>query len=178
MMQDSCSPVSGEQAASGSTPQYNPIFERLVADPNDLAGLAAYALYKDHKRRWLLKLREKREPTKADEETFLAGVQAALDSYREQARDALVAYAEAYVSEVRGQIESDAIAGRIDSSARRIEDAGGWARQITVGVASSLVTTAVLVFLTLGAQIAGIDLLDYLSALSPDRAPQVAPNTQ
>src|SRR3546814_8689464 len=48
--------------------EYNRIFEMLVTASDDLVGLVAYALYKRHKRDWLLALRSKREPTPEDAE--------------------------------------------------------------------------------------------------------------
>src|SRR3546814_15200792 len=74
--------------------EYNRIFEMLVTASDDLVGLVAYALYKRHKRDWLLALRSKREPTPEDAEAFLTTVVPSLDSYRERARVALVERAE------------------------------------------------------------------------------------
>src|SRR3546814_15750943 len=87
---------AGERARAGSiqamtTPdpgerEYNRIFEMLVTASDDLVGLVAYALYKRHKRDWLLALRSKREPTPEDAQAFLTTVVTSLHSYRERAR--------------------------------------------------------------------------------------------
>ena len=93
-MHDAGASESHAATEAHARPTYNPVFEKLVTDSDDLVGLVAYALYKDHKRRWLFRLRETlREPTESDEQAFLASVQADLESYRDRANDAIVAYA-------------------------------------------------------------------------------------
>jgi hypothetical protein len=148
-------------------PRYNKVFETLVSGREDLVGLIAYALYKWHKREWLLRLREKREPTGSDEEAFLATVFADIDSYGERAKEVLAKYGEVYVEDARPQIERQAIQGRMEDAAERVERAGHWGRQIVTGVASSVATTVVFVLLAIGLQAAGIDLIDILNRIHP-----------
>lgn len=145
-------------------PSYNKVFETLVEGRDDLVGLVAYALYKWHKREWLLRLRGQREPMPSDEEAFLATVFADLDSYKERAKKALVQYGEAYVDDVRPQIAVEAIEGRISDVALRVEKSGAWTKQIGVGVVSSIVTTALLVLVAIGVQASGIDFIDFIRA--------------
>src|SRR3546814_17703337 len=76
----------------------------LVTASDDLVGLVAYALYKRHKRDWLLALRSKREPTPEDAEAFLTTVVTSLDSYRARARVALVDSGSGYVEAARPPI--------------------------------------------------------------------------
>jgi hypothetical protein len=47
---------------------YNTVYEKLVQRDDDLIGLIAYALYKQHKRDWLIayRQREGREPSAAE----------------------------------------------------------------------------------------------------------------
>ena len=142
--------------------EYNRVFEMLVTDSDDLVGLVAYALYKRHKRDWLLALRTKREPTPEDAEAFLTTVVTSLDSYRERARVALVEYGSGYVEDARPQIAVDAIEGRIAEAAAKVEESGSWLRQVGVGVTSSIITTALLLLLAVAVQAAGVDFLEYL----------------
>src|SRR3546814_19506040 len=89
----------------------------LVTASDDLVGLVAYALYKRHKRDWLLALRSKREPTPEDAEAFLTTVVTSLDSYRERARVALVEYGSGYVEDARPQTAIEAHEGRLAEAA-------------------------------------------------------------
>ncbi|MBY0612885.1 MAG: hypothetical protein K2P80_11955 [Beijerinckiaceae bacterium] len=74
-------------------PHRNPMFELLVKDDSDLAGLLAYALYKLSKREWLNAFiaAHEREPNGDEMRAFILGEQTArrISSYRRQAEDAL-----------------------------------------------------------------------------------------
>lgn len=73
-------------------------------------------------------------------------------------------YGEGYVEDVRRQIAVEAIEGRISEAALRVENSGKWTKQIVAGVASSIITTALLVLVAIGVQAAGIDFIDFIRA--------------
>ena len=156
---------------SGQEPSpHNRVFDLLVNGDGDVEGLLAYAYYKRHKRSWLFEFRDtlKREPSGAEAASFVNGACVAdqLDRYRQQAEKALIAYATVYVDGARGEIEQGAVAGRIEAAAKRIEAASGFLPQLKVAVASTIVTTAILVILAIGVRLLGIDLIDAVSKLS------------
>ena len=71
----------------------NPIFELLVQNEHDVAGLLAYALYKQNKRDWLIAFQATngRQPTEAEVSAFILGERIArrTATYRKLAEDML-----------------------------------------------------------------------------------------
>ena len=72
----------------------NGIFERLVAGDEDIAGLVAYSIYKQHKRDWLkaFETHVNRAPTLEEETAYTIGeaTQRRLAMYRHVAEETLV----------------------------------------------------------------------------------------
>lgn len=155
----------------------NPLFDLLASDKNDVEGLAAYALYKRHKRSWAQDTRtiEQREPTAEEERNFARSAATAdqLDRYRKDAQDILLAFANTFLEDERPRIEREAITSRIESAARSIEESGSFLSLLKIGVVSTVVTSALLALLAFGTQFFGIDLVDALrpppASTTPDR---------
>lgn len=149
---------------------HNPVFERLVGADDDVEGLLAYGYYKRHKRSWIVDFRNgrKRAPSHEEERIFVAGacVDDQLVRYRQEAQNALVAYASVCVAGARREIEREAITVRMESAAGRIERQGDFWSQIKTSLVSSFITTAVLIVLAVGIRLFGIDLIDAVSQLS------------
>lgn len=148
----------------------NPIFDRLVGDnDSDLEALTAYALYKKHKRAWARDMEQTsgRLPTAAqDREFFTAvGTPDQLDRYRKDAQDILLAYANQMVIQARPEIEREAVEGRIDTAAKKIEQSGSFLASVRAGLVSTLINTAILILLAVGIRLIGIDLLSAYASL-------------
>ena len=160
----------------------NPIFEKLIgANDTDLEALTAYALYKKHKRAWAKDIKDKtgKLPTAAQDQQFYTavGTQDQLDRYRKDAQDILLAYSSQMVDQARPQIEREAVEGRIDAAANKIEGSASFISAIKAGVVSTLINTAVLILLAVGIRLIGIDLLSaYESMGVVVDEEQVAPN--
>ncbi len=151
-------------------PTYNRVFEELVETNDDLIGLVAYSLYKQHKRDWLIKFRATHGagPSRQELDAFLLGVllPEQITKYRQAAADALVDYAQAFVAAEEPRIREAAISQRIQSAAEHIESAGRWHRQILPGIAATAIWTLFLIGLALLLRFAGIDILDTLESVS------------
>lgn len=149
---------------------YNGAYDKLVRTENDIEGLLAYAYYKRHKRAWILAYREKnsRPPSSAELTVFSDGACVAdqLERYRQQAVNVLVEYASVYVEQARKDIEREAVAGRIEESALRIEAQAALWPQIKVALGSTVITTGILILLAVGVRLFGIDLIDAVVKLS------------
>jgi hypothetical protein len=84
-------PSAAEPAAEDSG--RNPMFDLLVRDEKDMAGLLAYALYKQNKRDWLIAFQaaQGRPPTEAEMQAFILGERIArrTATYRQLAEEML-----------------------------------------------------------------------------------------
>lgn len=149
----------------------NPLFELLVGDSNDIEGLAAYALYKRHKRQWAHNFRTRlgREPTSDEEKNFAQGAATAdqLERYRKDAQDILIEFATGFVEDERPQIAVEAVTGRVEAAARKVEQASSLRSLVIVGVVSTLITSAFLALLAFGTRVFGIDLVDAIVIEQP-----------
>lgn len=149
----------------------NPIFDLLVGTSNDIEGLAAYALYKRHKRAWAESVRSTgREPTNEEDQGFarVAATSDQLDRYRKDAQDILISFANEFVLNERANIIQDAMTGRAEDAFSKIEGSGGFLSLVKVGVVSTLITTGLLALLAFGVQLFGLDLVDALGIGSPE----------
>ncbi|MBU0645633.1 MAG: hypothetical protein KJ731_08110 [Alphaproteobacteria bacterium] len=146
----------------------NPLFDLLAGDDNEnIEGLVAYALYKRHKRTWAAIIREKhnRAPT-ADEERGFAESNATVDQlerYKMDAQDILIGFANSFVEDEKPQIEKAALSKEFLEASRTVKSSASFASLIKVGVASTLITSAILALLAFGTQYFGIDLVDALA---------------
>lgn len=160
------------------TENHNPIFEKLEADSDDLESLVAYALYKQHKRKWALEFeqREGRKPDQTDDAAFAnaVGTEDQLNRYRQNAADLMISFANQVVEDSREEIAYEAITTRIESAASAITGTASVGKQIGSGIISTLVTTFVLIVLTIAAALFGVDPLDGISTLTSSIAEQSA----
>lgn len=108
-----------------------------------------------------------RLPTAAqDREFFTAvGTPDQLDRYRKDAQDILLAYANQMVIQARPEIEREAVEGRIDTAAKKIEQSGSFLASVRAGLVSTLINTAILILLAVGIRLIGIDLLSAYASL-------------
>jgi hypothetical protein len=86
--------TAADNDESDSEDNRNPIFELLVKNEQDVAGLLAYALYKQNKRDWLIAFQATsgRQPTDAEVSAFILGerIPRRTTTYRKLAEDMLV----------------------------------------------------------------------------------------
>ncbi|QAX29008.1 hypothetical protein [Leisingera sp. NJS204] len=160
----------------------SPIYTLLVGKPDnyDVERLVAYALYKSHKREWCEQFvaQKHREPTAEEKLEFAnaAGTTGQLERYQKDAADALIEYANKIVEEERENIVVEAITDRIEISSKKVEQESEnihntVRRQNSIGILiwtgfiSSLLTTALLVLLTIGTWLFGVDFVDGLESL-------------
>jgi hypothetical protein len=141
---------------------YNRVYEALVRSDDDLVGLVAYSLYKQHKRDWLIKFRQVRgvDPDPDQLDAFLLGerLPEQVARYHQAAAEALVDYSQASLAAEEPRIREEAIGERIAAAAHRIEASGRWYRQIPAGIISALIYTVLLIAVLLVLRYAGVDL--------------------
>jgi hypothetical protein len=141
---------------------YNTVYEKLVQRDDDLIGLIAYALYKQHKRDWLIayRQREDREPSVAELSAYLTSQE--LDRtvlmYRERAEAVLNQFAEQIIDRATPDIQRSAISSEISRSLT-------WWRQLPAGIFAAIVYSVLLILIALVLRYAGIDFLGILSAV-------------
>lgn len=159
-------------ATAQQTPQdINRVFDHLVEAADDVIGLIAYALYKQDKRDWMVSWRSRHsaEPTPDQVEAFVNGqmTSAQRERYRAGARQILDAYALVAVDAERALITRDAIAGRVETAAERVETsiARGrrWWRQIPSVVIGALLAVGLMVGLVAILVALDVDVAAYLS---------------
>ncbi|MEM6440086.1 MAG: hypothetical protein AAF763_10390 [Pseudomonadota bacterium] len=166
--------------ADESERKRNPVYDLLVGDdPEDLQSLVAYALYKAHKREWAAAHRAKHgENPGAEEEGAFAdavSIDRQIDAYKQGASDRLLAFANSIVEERRPEMEREAVLGRAEEAAARIESGASFWRQVWVALISTLLTTIILVVLTLAAALFGIDVIDGFRMLTQGSEATSAP---
>lgn len=144
----------------------NPVFEALGVDDESPEALAAYGLYKCHKRAWARDFERScgRPPTAEEDLAFARAVSTAdqLARYRKNADDLLIAFASRMVEAARPTIEQEAIATRIEQAAVQVEQRSSFTRQVAQGLVATAINTAVLIMLALGIRLMGVDLLSVL----------------
>lgn len=149
----------------------SPLFGLLVTQDNelDIDGLVAYSLYKHHKREWCTQFEadKNRVPSLEEKLDFAKSVSTPgqLERYIKDAQDALGEFAGSLLDEERPEIEKEAITGRVEAAAQKIESQGTLAAQIKIGVVSTMISTFTLVALAIGIRLFGIDLIDGLQSL-------------
>ena len=145
----------------------NPVFEVLRVDDENPEALAAYGLYKCHKRAWAQEFKQRmgRSPTMEEDLAFARAVSTAdqLERYRKDANDLLIAFANRAVDKARPLIEQEAITRRIEQVAEKVEQRSSFPRQVGQGLVATAINTFVLILLALGIRLMGVDLLSVLS---------------
>lgn len=141
---------------------YNGVFDKLVDSADDLEGLLAYGLYKQHKRDWLLQHREKygRRPTVEEERIFVDGVLSDPSAYAHRASEAILAFADGVVTSQRDEIALEAIEQHVADSTREMKEQLGFWRGVGSQMISFFAVSVILVLLALSVERVGIDLLD------------------
>lgn len=93
--------------------QYNFIYEKLVTAGDDVLGLIAYGIYKQHKIEFITKIKEEneREPTQDECNSFFAAstTESQLDNYRNQAEALLSETVANIANEELGRFEDELI---------------------------------------------------------------------
>lgn len=150
----------------------NPVFDLLGEGGHDVESLTAYALYKQHKRRWAKQFQEENgtAPSYADDQAFarVASTEDQLDRYRKDARDILIAFANETVDNARPDIEREAITARIERAASEAGSQTAFWKQVQFGVVASAINTVILIILAVGIQLTGVDFVEIMNALSGD----------
>jgi hypothetical protein len=151
-----------------SPPAYNPLFERLVDDEDEITGYVAYALYKQKKRDWIkdFKGRQGRSPTaqELDEYTQGEALPRNITSLKREARSILDAYATAITEDQYDKLKQQAFEETLISQVRetlgRIERMNSFWNQIKAAAVSTVLTTLVLIILSVGIWLFGVDAVD------------------
>lgn len=157
---------------------YNAVLEYYVKEENgeiDLVGLIAYALYKRHKRDWIIRHRSghaNSKPSATEVEAVVASylTDEMRNTLRERASDLLSNYAETYVEAVEPDITARAVNNETLRQARAIEQSivqnSGFWRQVGTGLISTAIWTLLVTVLVIAALFFGSDLIDAWRAIS------------
>lgn len=148
---------------------FNPIFDRMVKDGNDLEGLLAYAVYKLHKRDWLLQHNQKYHCPPTDEETriFVDSVMSDTSAYELRASQALVAFGEEFVNAREETIALEAIEKHVKQATDDLTSRLGFWRGVGAQIISFFVVGCILVLVTALVERTGVDLQELFF---PDQA--------
>ena len=167
--------TSGGRPAPDQTPPYNAIYEQLVRDDDDLAGMIGYALYKQSKRAWIMRFErdEGRRPTEA--EVFRSYVRAQgpheLERLRNEADATLAAYSGVVVEAERPSIVAQALESAMIEDARDLHRAVDrntrWYKGIEANIAGAFLYSLLLIAAVLVLRWAGVDLLGLLDKARP-----------
>lgn len=144
----------------------NRIYDHLVEGEDDVIGLITYSLYKQDKRDWLVSWMAQHgtEPTADQTEAFINAQMTAAqrERYRNAARQVLDAYASVAVDLERPVIVREAVAGRVEAAAIKVERSGSWWRQISSAVIGGVASVAIIVLVIVILVEAGVDVAGYL----------------
>ena len=127
----------------------NRVYEHLVEGDDDVIGLIAYSLYKHDKRQWLMTWRAQHgaEATADQVEAFVNGQMTSgqRERYRTAARQVLDSYALVAVDMEKPQITREAVAGRVEAAARKVEASHRWWRQIPGVLIGAILSVGILI---------------------------------
>lgn len=144
----------------------NRIYDHLVEGEDDVIGLITYSLYKQDKRDWLVSWMAQHgtEPTADQTEAFTNAQMTAAqrERYRNAARQVLDAYASVAVDLEKPVIVREAVAGRVEAAAIKVERSGSWWRQISSAVIGGIAGVAIIVLVIVILVEAGVDVAGYL----------------
>ncbi len=142
--------------ASTAQRSYSRAFENLVAEPNDVVGLLAYALYKQH-------VREEFSQGIHTEGRLRNPTQTTIDMFRSSAESRLNQFAADAIDEARDEIQQSAILNTLESSvseiSQHISRSTGSVRAIWTNFIAWLLTIAVTVLLLLFFAVTGAQQL-------------------
>jgi hypothetical protein len=144
----------------------NRVYEHLVESDDDVIGLIAYSLYKHDKRLWLMTWRDQHgvDATGDQIEAFVNGQMTSgqRDRYRTAARQVLDSYALVAVDMEKPQITREAVAGRVEAAARKVETQTRWWRQIPGVVIGAILSVGILIGVVALLVALDFDVGDYL----------------
>lgn len=142
-------------------PDYNPIFEKLVAgdapDPESLPGIVAYSLYKIAKREWATDhfARTGQRPSEADLKAYIATwTPSRLNGLVQEGNGVLLSFTEQVIEDNRSAIREEALQGSLG-------------RSIKHGILAAGAYTIILIALAFILKFAGIDLVGALQSVGP-----------
>lgn len=145
------------------TADYNQAYESLVRADDDVKGLLAYALYKQHKRDWIISHKKDygTAPSEADLAAFMRSqlLPKAIEGHLRTARSIVDNFTAEVVQAAKPEHEKEAIT-------RRIEVALGYWRGVWAGMGAAFFYTLVLIGFTAILKFGGVDLLGILKAFS------------
>ena len=150
------------------------VFELLNLDDGtaNVEGLVAYALYKRHKREWCeeFEAEHDRQPNATEKLQFAKSVSTVtqLERYRLDAQNALIDFSDSLIDDITPEIQAEAVTGRIEAAASKVEKAGSFVSLVFSGTVSTLISTSVLTLLVVATTLFGVDVLDGLDALARD----------
>lgn len=163
--------MSGKESNNPETDarDYNTAFEKLVRDESDLEGLVAYALYKQHKRDWVVEYlnEHSQHPDKKTEDDVVKGLLIDPSAYKLRASNALLGFADRVVEERQRDIELLAIEKHVANSTDELKKAGGVWRSIWTQIISFFAVSIILILIALSVERTGVDLKDLFS---PDKS--------
>lgn len=140
----------------GQGPSINPIFSKFVdGTDSPIPGYVAYGIYKSRKREWATEIhaRTGQPPTSADLAAYhVMWTSGLIENTRDNAEQALGAYADDLIAEATPGILRDALKGR-------------FSRDIVVSILASFIYTLILVMLALILAFSGVDLLGIFTAI-------------
>lgn len=155
--------VEVQEQSKPSIVDYNQAYESLVKADDDVHGLLAYALYKQHKRDWIMSYKKDHggPPGEADLAAFMRSqlLPKAIDGHLRTARSILENFTGEVVETAKPKHEKEAIT-------RRIEVALGYWRSVWAGMGAAFFYTLFLIGLTAVLKFGGIDLLGILASVS------------
>jgi hypothetical protein len=150
-------------------PDYNTVFERLVKADDDIEGFIAYGLYKLAKREWNLSLRAKTGAAPSSQQLadyHQVWTNTALQALRDNAENALYAYAQDVMAVERPDIEAEAL-----KAGRPI-----W-KDVLIAVASAFTYSLLLLLAALIIRYIGVDLVEVARGGKHEPPPAAAPAT-
>lgn len=148
---------------------YNPIYERLVRDEDDLIGIVAYGLYKQSKREWIQRYAERHEGCRPSPEHLMDYVdrysESDLGRFRDQAEDMMLRFAEVIIEDRAPAIRQEAlvidVVSRFDQISALVRDNGSTKKNVVANIYANLILGGVTFLLVIGV---------YLSPNIPDLA--------
>lgn len=130
--------------------QYNYIYGKLVSDPEDVIGLLAYSIYKQHKIEFIEDFKKKKgsAPTDADIENFIMSsvTQSQLEKYRESANTILSETVADAVQDEMGRMSLD-FQNVIEPVVKK--HSSSWFKTVLLNVIGSFVFSIILVIIFL-----------------------------
>jgi hypothetical protein len=155
-------------------PRYNRIYEKLVTAEDDVAGMIAYALYKQSKREWLrnFEAEHRARPSPSDIDAYvLAYTKYEFERLRSQADSILSAYAavviDAETPSLREEIITSHVMKQVSQTLLDVKRQGSLLRQFITGAFLALGYTILLFGIAVALKFAGIDLLGIVEKVGP-----------